>query len=235
MQGLAAFAGAGVPPLLPGARIADQSDRLGADVLQFEFPGVELRRAKQIAAAAVFQGIPQRALRQERGSPPASRPLPCPAPPRAQPKPRFGLQRPHPGGRDGSITVASQSGTARASNSASREALRLERVAFGQVPSAASDLCSHRLLPIQPAPPPEVGEYRLAHRVPRSSRDNPRCAFNSARSTPSAGCSRIGSRDNPLRQLQQRLAGSRSRAPALQAQSCRVVFPQSPRAGEQLP
>ena len=78
VQRLAAFARARVPPLLPGSRIADQSDRLGADVLQFKFARVKFLGAKQIAAA---DGIPEylpAGPRRRRGNHPVSPPLPCP-------------------------------------------------------------------------------------------------------------------------------------------------------------
>src|ERR1051326_769088 len=100
MQSLTAFTGARIPHILARPRRANQSDRLGTDVLPFEFASLKFRGIKQIFVAMVFENVLQRigakyfAVAQFRRQRPA---LPWT---RAQPYFRFRLNRAQPIGRD---------------------------------------------------------------------------------------------------------------------------------------
>src|SRR4051812_6065252 len=57
MESFAAFAGAGVPPGLARKGRADETDRLGTDVLEFESAGVEFGGDEKVLIAGVGEGV----------------------------------------------------------------------------------------------------------------------------------------------------------------------------------
>ena len=164
----------------PGRGSADESDRLGAEVLHLKFARVEFPRAKQIAAAAVFQSIGQRALRRTRGNRPASPPAALPCPRRARNQSLGSVCRARTQAAVTFITVASQPGTARAINSASVKLSGLRAYRSAKV-QGVLDLLPKRLA-FDPASP-AIGNRRTP---PCSPVRRPPATTHAAPSTPRA-------------------------------------------------
>lgn len=57
MQRFASLARTGIPPFLPWLRVTGETDRLRANVLNFELPFLEIRCTKQVRSAQILECI----------------------------------------------------------------------------------------------------------------------------------------------------------------------------------
>ena len=158
VQEFAAFARAGVPPGFARLRLTDKSHGLGADILHFEFTGMELRRAKQIFAAEVFQGFGHRAAKRTAISKLSRQCVPLPSP-GAQPKLWLLLQRPEPFLADLNFLLT-PSGDYLGTQVFLRKCLRSFLKSFRQLANPAQPGFNIAFLS-HPAIPPKVSEHEM--------------------------------------------------------------------------